>query len=534
MGLMGEEIKFEHRTVGAILEDSAKRFGERPFIYFKDDIISFGQMNERADRVANFFQSIGLKRGDRVIILLDNCPEWLYTWFGLAKIGVIAVPLNTAHKGTILEYLINNADSRFMVTGREFVDSVKDIRNKLTTLRTLVLYPDNSGVSDLGLHTISYSELLNSSSLAHKGDIQYFDTIAIMYSSGTTGPSKGIVQPHNQYAWCGEQVAKEFNLLPDDVFYCWFPLFHIVPVGMVVMSALLVGSAIVLTDTFSVRRFWEDIRRYKATLTGGFATMLELLYKQPPRSDDVDNPLRRMIVAKPPESIRKDFEKRFDLVITDDYGMTEVEPISYSTVEERDRKSGSCGKGVQDLEVKIFDDHDNELGRNKIGEVVIRPKKPYIMMKEYYKMPDRTIETWRNLWFHTGDYGYQDEEGYIYFVDRKKDCIRRRGENISSYELESIINSHPHVLECAAVGVPSELGEEDIKVIVKLKEKKTLMPEELMRFCEQEMAFFMLPRYSEFIDEFPRTETSKILKRDLKTITEKTWDREKAGYKLKR
>lgn len=288
-----------------------------------------------------------------------------------------------------------------------------------------------------------------------------------------------------------------------------------------------------LVPRFSLSRFWKDIEKYNATLTGGFAVMMELLYKQPPRPDDASNSLRQIVVGHPPKSIHRDFEKRFNVTVSDEYGMTEIEPITCCASEDMHRRPGTCGRPVKDVEVKIFDQNDSQLAANEVGEIVLRPKKPFIMMQNYYNAPDKTAEAWRNQWFHTGDFGFLDTDGYLYFVDRKKDCIRRRGENISSYEVESFINSHPKVLECAAVGVPADLGDEDIKVVIKLNPGKSLAPEEVVEFCQDQMAYFMIPKYLEFVDEFPRTETSKILKKDLKTITEKTWDRTQAGFKFK-
>lgn len=527
---MTEARRFKNRTLGEILENKAKKNGAKPLLYFKGEVASYEQTNEKATRVANWFLSRGFKKGDKVAILLDNCLEWLYVWFGLAKIGVIAVPLNTQHKGSLLQYLINHSDARLMVIGKKLVHRIQSIRDNLTTLTTLVVYPDSGRVSDLGLSTISFPELLEGSPIHPRSDVKYYDTLAILYTTDPTGPSQGVVSPHNQYVWCGEKRAKIIKITPNDVFYCLSPLYHIIPLGDILMTSLLGDASMLIADRFSVRKFWWDVKRYKVTISGGFGIVMKLLYRQPPKDDDANNSLRLLIVPDAPEPIREAFEKRFNLAVTDAYGMTEVDPVTASTVE--DRRPGSCGQAAEDLEVKVFDDNDNELKPGEIGEIVCRPKKPYIMMKEYYKMPDKTLERWRNLWFHTDDYGYQDEEGYFYFVEGKNNVIKRKGENVSPFELEEIINSHPGVLEATAVGVPSELGGHDVKVIIRLREGETVTPEQLMGFCEQRMAFFMLPRYIEFVDEFPETE--KSLTRDLETITKKTWDREKAGYEIKR
>ena len=529
---MAQAYGLKNRTLGEILEDKARKNGAKVLVYFKGEVATYEQMNEKANRVANWFLSMGFKKGDKVIILLNNCLEWLYVWFGLAKIGVVTVPLNTHHKGALLQYLVNHCDARLMVIGKDLVDRIKSIRGGLTTLSTLVVYPNNDGCSDLGLDTIPFPQLLSALPTSPGADVKCDDDLMILYTTDSTGPSQGVVSPHGQYVWCGEQRARLVSMIPNDVFYCVSPLYHIVPLGDILMTCLMGDASMVISDRISTGKLWRDVRKFNATISLVWGSTMRRLYMQPPKDDDADNSLRLFIVPDAPESIHEGFERRFNLTVADGYGLTEVDPVFACTPEER--KIGSCGKAVEDLEVKIFDDNDNELQPGEIGEIVCRPKKPYIMMKEYYKMPDKTLERWRNLWFHTDDYGYQDEEGYFYFVGAKNDGIKWRGENVSPYEVEGIINLHPDVLESAAVGVPSDLGGGDVKVLIRLKQAKNVPPEQLMEFCEQRMAFFMVPRYIEFVDESPKTKAGDILKRDLRTITDKTWDRERASYKIKR
>lgn len=517
------------KSVGEILESSAEKFGQKPFAFFHNNVLTFRELNNKANQISNWLIHNNFTKGKKALIFMDTSFDWLYVWFGLIKAGIVAIPINTAYKGKLLQYLIKDSDANLMFIDEKYVERIRKIKADIQEIQ-VVVNSNNRTYQKFGISAQLFSEIFKMPSESPNVVNYYFDTVAMLYTSGTTGPSKGVIQPHGQYVWCGEQVAKQLNLKEDDIFYCWLPLFHIVPVGMIFMSCLQVGSAVALSERFSVSKFWDEVKKYNATITGGFATMIELLYKLPPKKDDAKNPLRQIVVGGIPKKIAEDFEKRFDLILTDDYGMTEVEPISYLTVEDRLKKPGSCGRPVSDIEVKIFDEYDNELKANEIGEIVVRPKKAFIMMKGYYNRPLDTVNSWRNLWFHTGDYGYLDEDGYLYFVDRKKDSIRRRGENISSFELESIINAHPSVLESVAVGVPSKLGEEDVKVIVQLKDGMSLTAEELIEYCESEMAFFMVPRYVEFVQSFPRTETGKILKRELRNINQNTWDREIKDY----
>lgn len=523
---------FKYSTIGEILESKAIRNGTKPFIYFKDKTVSYEQVNEKANRVANWFLSVGFKKGDRVAILVNNCLEWLYVWLGLAKIGVVSVPLNTHHKGSILQYQINHCDSQLMVISKNLIDRIRSIRGNLAALTTLVVYPSNKGCSELDLDTISFPELLRGSPANPESDVKYYDDLMILYTTDSRGPSQGVVSPHKQYVRCGEKRAKLARMTQDDVWYCMTPLYHVIPLGDVLMTCLIADAAMVIVDRFSVSKFWWDIRRYKATVAAAFGALMKRLYMQSPRDDDTTHSLRLFIVPDAPKSIHEAFERRFNLPVTDAYGMTEVDPVIACAVEER--KIGSCGKAAEDLEVRIFDDNDNQLKPGEIGEIVCRPKEPYIMMKGYYKMPDKTLERWSNSWFHTDDSGYQDEEGYFYFVEAKNDGIKWRGENVSPFELEEIVNSHPDVLESIVVKIPSELGGSDAKVIIQLRGGKNVTPEQIVEFCEQRMAFFMVPRYIEFVDRFPKSEMGEVLKSDLRTITSKIWDREKVGYKIKR
>lgn len=510
-------------SVGELLEYSARKFQKESFALYHDKVLTFENLNRKANQVANWLIDSGFSKGKKAIIYMDTHFEWIYAWFGLIKAGVIAIPVNTAYKGTMLQYLINDSEADLIFIDKKYLSRLEEVEHSIQKMR-IILNKDNNKKTNTEM--TAFSKVLEANDTVPNVKSYLSDTLAMLYTSGTTGPSKGVMQPHGQYLWCGEQVARQLNLRKEDIYYCWLPLFHIVPVGMFFMSSLKTGTTIALTERFSVSKFWDEVEFYNATITGGFATMIELLYKAPTRAADSENSLRKIIVGGIPTSISRDFEERFNLVLTDDYGMTEFEPISYLSEKDRLKKPGSCGRPLPDVEVKIFDEFDQELKFGKIGEIVVRPKKPFIMMKGYFNKHEDTVESWRNLWFHTGDYGYLDEDGYLYFVDRKTDSIRRRGENISSFELESIINAHPSVLESAAVGIPSELGEEDVKVVVQLKENHTLSPEDLIDYCENELAFFMVPRYIEFVDSFPRTETDKILKRNLRELNENTWDNE--------
>jgi crotonobetaine/carnitine-CoA ligase len=312
------------------------------------------------------------------------------------------------------------------------------------------------------------------------------------------------------------------------------PLYHTNAQCLTTITALIAEAQMVLSDKFSASRFWDDIRKYQATQFNYLGAVMPILAKQPERPDDIDNPVRIAFGAGCPQAVMEHVEKRFGLKCMEGFGMTEIGlPIHVSL---HDRRPGSCGKVLDIYEIGLVDDQDEEVPVGETGEIVFRPREPFTMMLEYYNMPEKTLESFRNLWFHTGDLAKKDEDGYFYFVDRKKDALRRRGENISSFEVERAINTHPKVLESAAVAVRSELAEDEVKICVVLKPGEVLTPEELIAYANDRMPYFAVPRFVEFLDSLPKTPTERVQKYQLKQagITANTWDREKAGVHVRR
>jgi carnitine-CoA ligase len=345
--------------------------------------------------------------------------------------------------------------------------------------------------------------------------------------------------PHAHLYLFGYNKIKAIRLTLDDVYYCCMPLFHANALFMQVFSALIAGCKLVLARSFSASRWLDDVRRSQATVTNTLGVMTEFIYRQPPRPEDREHRLR-VIVAVPiaPEWGEK-FQQRFGTKLLEVYGMTEVNIPTYMPYDEGLR-AHSCGKVLDEwFEMKIVDpDTDEELPPNTVGEMVVRPKEPWCFMVGYNAMPEKTVAAWRNFWFHTGDAGRCDTEGYFYFVDRIKDCIRRRGENISSFEVEQVLNSHEAVVESAAVAVPSEIagGEDEVKACIVLRVGRHVTPEALLDYCQERMPYFAVPRYVKFVDALPKTPTEKIQKHKLRdaSVTARTWDREAVGYKVRR
>lgn len=534
------KYKKEQRTLGFILEDKARKRPNRDFIRFKDGPwITFGEMDQIVNKIANGLASMGVKKGDNVGIMLPNCLQFVYAWFALAKLGAVEVPINIYYKGEWLRHVIDNTLLKVIIIDEQFLDRIKFIESQVRNPTKLVLIPGrdlSKPVVDLPqLEIYSYEPLLNYSDKPPQADVKYCDPISVMYTSGTTGLSKGVICSHSfYYAWA-EVCARVVRTTSEDTYFVWSPLFHQTAQAINTFSAMIHEAKVVLFDRFSASTFWDDLRKYKITIFWALGQLIPILMSQPKKNNDQDHKVRVVFGFPSPPDLHEDFEKRFGVKLTHSYGLTEG-CLPIATLYD-EHKVGTVGKVFEDLyEVKILDENDEEVPPNVPGEIVIRTKEPWMIYSGYYNMPEENVKANRNLWFHTGDGGYRDKNGYFYFVDRIKDAIRRRGENISAYEVEKTINQHPAVLESAAVAVPSEIGEDDVKVVVILKPDRALAPDELLRYCEPRMPYFAIPRYVVFRNSLPKTPTEKVQKYMLREegITDDTWDREKAGFKVKR
>jgi crotonobetaine/carnitine-CoA ligase len=474
---------------------------------------------------------------------MPNSVAFLQAWFGINRLGAVLVPINTAYKGAFLEHVINNAAACIMLIDRDYVPFLQAIEAQVTRLETVIVV-DTSGPETvlphfIRLRPLPFSTLLQYPAAPVHVQVSYRDIGAIMYTSGTTGPSKGVLMPHAHLYLFGHAKVNAIRLTADDVYYCCMPLFHANALFMQVYSSLIVGCKLVLARSFSASRWLDDIRRSRATVTNTLGVMTEFIFRQPVRTEDRDHRLRVIVAVPIAPEWGADFQTRFGTKLLEAYGMTEVNIPTYMPYQD-DLRANSCGKVLDEwFEMRIVDpDTDEVLPPNTIGEIVVRPKHPWCFMVGYNAMPDKTVEAWRNFWFHTGDAGTYDDEGYFYFVDRIKDCIRRRGENISSYEVEQVLNEHEAVVESAAVAVKSEIagGEDEVKACIVLRPGMQVEPVALLDYCQERMPYFAVPRYIEYVAALPKTPTEKIQKHKLREagVTPHTWDREAVGYKIRR
>lgn len=523
------------RVIHAILERQAVKYGDRCFLRFGDQEFGFATFNHMANRVAGGLQNLGISKGDKVAVVMDNCPEFLFSIYGLSKLGAVQVPINTAHKGEILAYMLDHSDSCAVIAQPQYLERILPVLPQAPKLRTLIVAgPAGEAVVD-GRQTIRWANLVANDGSYTPAEVSYADPVAIMYTSGTTGPSKGVLTPHNLPITVSERLC-EGVLGDQDCMFTMLPLFH--NGGQVVgcLSALMSGARLVVGERFSASTFWSEIRRSGCTAFTYIGSVLPMLYKVEPRPDDRDHPLRVGIGGGAPRDIFHAFETRFGLTLLEFYGQSE---IGVPLVSDRaHRKAGACGRVHPDYVARLVGDDGLPVGPNRPGELLIRPEKAHIIGLEYYKMAEKTVEVWRDLWYHTGEYLSCDEEGFYYFVDRKKDALRRRGENISSFEVEKVINSHPAVLESAAIGIQSGMGagEDEVMACITLRPGHELDPIELIGYCEKRMAYFMVPRYLRFMSAMPKTASMRIEKYKLRLqgVTPDTWDLQQSGYKLRK
>lgn len=522
----------DQRTMGAVFDAALDRRADAPALTGAEGTLTHREAHDHGLALAGGLAQLGVVEGDFTLLMLDNHLDFAAMIVGLALAGRVEVPVNTAYKGRILAHVINDSRARVMVVEERYCERLAAVAGELEHLETFVVRGGPGHALAGGRFAVVPFEDLEEADPAPRAALEPWDPMGVMYTSGTTGPSKGVLVCH-AHAY-GYSTPWAFGAGgPDDVAMVALPLFHIGGQWACMYKALIGGGAAAVVAGFSAGRYWDEVRRHGATETLLLGAMANFLWSQPARDDDADVPMRRAIMVPVIPEVEA-FARRFDMEIGTAYGLTEgSSPVVCPYGTARPRKAG---RPRSDFDVRIVDEHDVDVPEGEAGEVVLRPHDPWSTMLGYWGRPEATAEAWRNLWLHTGDAMLRDADGDLVFVDRTDDAIRRRGENISSFEVEAVLNEHPAVLESAAVAVASQHTEHEIKAVVVPAEGETVKPEELIAFCVDRMAYFMVPRYVEVLDELPKTPTEKVRKAMLRDagVTEATWDREAAGIKVTR
>jgi crotonobetaine/carnitine-CoA ligase len=511
--------------VPALIRARAEARPDALAVSFEGAPLSYAELEDRAARVHGWLREIGVEPGDRVALLLRNSLEFFDAWLGIARAGAISVPINTAMVGDALAYTLAHSEAVVVIADADLLAAVDaaggfpDLRFRLAVGEPV---PDDAE---------PFAAALAADPAPPLGpDVITAGTpMSIVYTSGTTGMPKGVVLPHLSFTNTGAYFARHLGLGPEDKIHTCLPLFHCNAQQCGFMVSMHLGVPFFVNAKFSVSRYWGWIRDSGATVSNLMGAMLTLLYKVDPKAGDDDNPLRLIAAAPIPEDLYEPFQQRFGVRLVEGYGLTETATMAAINPVD-DMRPGTIGLPLEHNHVKVVDEQDEEVPAETPGEIVVRGEIPFAQMLEYFKEPEKTAEAMRGGWFHTGDMGKRREDGYFVFLDRMKDTIRRRGENISSFLIEKSVLEHPQVLECAVFGVPSELSEEDVKVVAVLRPGVELDPQELVDWCTGRMADFMVPRYVEFVPGLPLTETGRVHKFKLREEgVGDAWDRDRDG-----
>jgi crotonobetaine/carnitine-CoA ligase len=540
MGRPDGWVEQPQRTVLELLQHRVAADPDGPFLTVCGTPYTARQVDVEANRLANGLIALGVEPGDRVATLLDNSSEAVVAFYGALKAGAVYVPVNNAHKGVFLEHHLADADPVVFVVHEDYADRVTEELLALPGLKHLVAVGAPGAIGSWS----SWLDLVDASDAAPDIEVRPSDIATLIYTGGTTGPSKGCALSHNYVVYMCESLVTTWGRNATDVVWTPLPLFHFNALGIVLVGTLIAGGSAVIVPRFSVSRFWDDVNAAGATiasLLGSLAVMIardENRSGQPRSGAAEANTTVRLVTGAPmPPEIDDIYRDRFGITtFSNAYGTTEVSLVSWLPRGTPPR-SGSAGVvNAEAFDVRIFGDDDQEVPIGADGEIVVRPRKANVMFSGYWRRPEATARDSTNLWWHTGDIGRIDEDGYLYFVDRKADYIRRRGENISTWELEQTFHRHDLVADVAVTGVPSPVGEDDVKVTLVLQPGAEVTEEAICLWSMERLPYFAVPRYVEFRTELPKNPTGRITKAPLREdgITAATWDRDAAGIVVKR
>jgi carnitine-CoA ligase len=510
------------RTLPAMLTRQAERFAQKPLVTAGRTSWSYAETYEAAARCAGILRSAGIQPGDRVAIICSNRIEFLEIVLGCAWLGAVAVPINVASRGPQLQHILSNCAARLLVMEAAYAENLAFLDPPELAIEAVWLMDGTTEVSIGEVRSVSMP--LGRERIAAAA-VRPDDPALILYTSGTTGPSKGVCCPQAQYFWWAVNTASLLQLRGDDVLCTSLPLFHTNALNTF-YQALLIGASVCFEKRFSASRFFASLTQHRATVTYLLGAMVPILLSRPSSPEEAAHTVRIALAPGVPAQFHEQFTQRTGIRLLDGWGSTETNFVLGTTIERQ--KPGLMGPVFEGFQARVVDDQDSDVPDDMAGELVVRADDPFAFATGYFRAPDKTAETWRNLWFHTGDRVVRQSDGYFRFIDRLKDAIRRRGENISSFEVEQVLLSHSAVANAAAFPVRSPLAEDEVMAAVILHPGQRLTEAELIAFCEPRLPYFAVPRYLEFVHELPTTESGKVQKYKLRErgVTQRTWDRE--------
>jgi crotonobetaine/carnitine-CoA ligase len=515
------------RTIRELLEHRAKHTSDFVFGIYEGWEISFSTLEACVNRLANGLAELGVVPGQRIAVMLANHPDHIFTFLALAKLGAIWVPVNINLRGPSLDFLIEQSTPSAVIMDAKFWDQLEPV---LADKNIEIIIVRNPTIPMKGMKTLDFAAVNQGGSTPPPTTPTLDEIRCISFTSGTTGQPKGVLLTERMLRTCATGAAMASDVRPGDIFLLWEPIYHNSGAQMCIL-ALMEHVNLAIVPRFSASRFWDQIRKYKVTKMHYLGGVIDILLKQPTRPDDKDHSVQIAFGGGCSKGCWQAFEQRFGVKIREAYGLTEA---SCFTTLNTSGKVGSIGKPYPYFEVKIVDDKGGPLEVGQIGEILVREKVPGLITQGYLENPEATAAVLRGAWLYTGDLGCCDDEGDFYYMGRKKDSIRYRGENISAWEVERILNSHPDIQESAVIGVDADVGEQDLKAFINCTAGATLKPLDIIKWCEPCMPYYQIPRYVAFVDSFEKTPSERIRKENLSKDTADCWDLESSGYRIKR
>ena len=507
------------RVLPDLMAEQARRFGHRQFVVVGATHWSFAEAVDIASRRASALSAHGIRRGDRVALMISNRIEFLELFFGCAFLGAVVVPINVASRGLQLHHILGNCGAQLLVIEDELAECLDGIDAAALPLEAVWVVGKVGRVRFAGAVALPCGgEPIHAAAMA-AGDLA-----AIVYTSGTTGPSKGVCCPHGQLYWWGANTADVLSVTQDDRLYTILPLFHVNALNTV-YQALITGATVIVGTRFSASGLLPALIEHRATVTYLLGAMVPILLSRPPSDLDRAHAVRVALGPGVPERFHEPFAERFKMPLVEGYGSTETNFV----IAGRPGEGAASGMGRlrPGFAARVVDERDEPVDAGVAGELILRADEPFAFSNGYFGMPEKTVEAWRNLWFHTGDRVHQEADGSFRFIDRMKDAIRRRGENISSFEVEQVLLAHPAIASAAVFPVRAEMAEDEVMAVIVAAPGATINEAELVEFCRPRLSYFAIPRYIEVTDSFPVTESGKVRKHLLieRGVTAAAWDR---------